>query len=518
MLSIAFLVVTLLVGILIGNVLNRGVRADKQRVAVAPDATPLTIPEAVPLSNEFTKLAKRVEPSVVYIESDYLAKPAKRKGTHPPGGGDDDGGGASTDPPDVLKHFFGHEDQRSYRTEGSGTGFIVDRNGYIITNNHVIEKADRIKVVLNGEEYEYRARVIGADPETDVAVLKIDAKKPLIPLQMGNSEAVEVGDWVIAIGSPFGLQATVTAGIVSATGRDLAGEFQHFLQTDAVINPGNSGGPLLNTRGEVIGINTMIATHSGSYEGYGFALPSNMAVRVYNDIIKDGRVVRGSIGIQWSKNSSQPETLEGLGVDHGVLVETVSPQGPAGKAGLKTDDIILSINEHPVKNGDELANKIADTPVGSSVDLLVDRDGKRLKMSVRIEDRSVVWAQQTADARPHITEPAKPVTPTEVKFGITISNLRPKERQDLGIDGKSGVRVVSVDPGSFAEDIGLRENDAIIAINRQPVTTPDDVLNFQKTLKPGAPVAVHVVRGMDANAGRRTATNRLYLSGRLPQD
>jgi serine protease Do len=527
LISIFLLFCTLFIGIVIGTVVNRGVKADKQTPAVAPDATPLTIPQAVPLSNDFTRLAKRLEPSVVYIESDYLAKPGKHVKQNQ---GDEDennegqqGSGApeSRDPSDLYKHFFGKPDQRSFRTEGSGTGFIVDSKGYIITNNHVIDKADRVKVVLNGEEDEYRARVIGVDAETDVAVLKIDTKKALTPVQVGNSDGVEVGDWVIAIGSPFGLQATVTAGIVSATGRDLgAGQFQHFLQTDAAINPGNSGGPLLNARGEVIGINTMIATHSGSYEGIGFALPSNMAVKVYNDIIRCGRVVRGSIGIQWSKNGSQTDTLGGLGLDHGVIVEVVAPKGPAGRAGIKPDDIIVAMNDHPVKNGDELVNKVADMAIGSAANFTVDRDGKRVDFKVEIQDRSVVWKDSPQLAEAHPPQPPTPPhanTPTELKFGITITNLREKEREDLGIDGKTGVRVLSVDPGSFADDIGLQENDAIIGVNRQAVTSPDDILRLQKTLKPGAPVAVHIVRSID-NGGRRTPPNRIYLSGRLPDE
>jgi serine protease Do len=525
LLSVLLLVCTLLIGIVIGTVMNRGVKADKPTSAIAPDATPLTIPQAIPLSNDFTRLAKRLDPSVVYIESDYLAKAGKHgkhgDGDDEEGGGDGSGQGAapdSKDPSDLYKHYFGKPDPRSFRTEGSGTGFIVDRNGYIITNNHVIEKADRIKVVLNGQDDEYRARVIGVDAETDVAVLKIDAKRTLVPVQVGNSDAVEVGDWVIAIGSPFGLQATVTAGIVSATGRDLGGaQFQHFLQTDAAINPGNSGGPLLNARGEVIGINTMIATHSGSYEGIGFALPSNMVVKVYNDIIRTGRVVRGSIGIQWSKTGSQADTLGGLGLDHGVIVETVASKGPAGRAGMKPDDIILAMNDHPVKNGDELVNKVADMPIGSSALFTVDRNGKHVDFKLNIEDRSVVWkdSPQLAEARPDVPTPPKPVTPAELKFGITITNLREKERQDLGLDGKSGVKVLSVDPGSFADDIGLQENDTIISVNRQSVSAPDDILKMQKMLKPGAPVAVHVVRSIDSG-GRRTPPNRIYLSGRLP--
>src|SRR5208337_4073480 len=204
--------------------------------------------------------------------------------------------------------------QRAFKQEQSGTGFIVDKNGYIITNHHVIAKVDHIKVKLHGDDStEYRARVVGIDPETDLAVIKIDPKSPLVPVNIGNSDAVQVGDWAVAIGSPFGLEASVTAGIVSALGRDIGGaQLQRFIQTDAAINPGNSGGPLLNIRGEVIGVNTMIATQSGGYQGIGFALPINMVVRVYNDIIKEGRVTRGSIGVSWDKNTKS-ETLRALG-------------------------------------------------------------------------------------------------------------------------------------------------------------------------------------------------------------
>ena len=520
LLSLLLSLCTLFVGIVIGTLVNTGVRAGHQTSAVAPDATPLTVPQATPLSNEFTKLAKKLEPSVVYIESDYLARPGKHVSHGQDDEDDDSSGSAKSDPSDVFKHFFGKPDPRRFRTEGSGTGFIVDKNGYIITNNHVIDKADRIKVTLTGEQEEYRARVVGVDPETDVAVLKIDAKRPLVPVQIGNSDGVEVGDWAIAIGSPFGLQATVTAGIVSATGRDLgSGQFQHFLQTDAAINPGNSGGPLLNIRGEVIGINTMIATRSGSYEGIGFALPSNMAAKVYNDIIHDGRVVRGSIGIQWTKSGSAADTLQAFGLDHGVMVETVAPKGPAGKAGIKADDIIIAMNDRPVKDGDELVNRVADLPVGSTANFTVDRNGKRVNFKVDIEERAVVWkdAPQLAENKPSVPEPPRPVTPTQVKFGITIMNLKEKERQDLGIDDKAGVKVISVDPGSFADDIGLQENDTILSINRQTVTTAEDVMRLQKALKPGAPVALHVVRSLSA-AGRHTTPNRIYLSGRLPEE
>lgn len=517
LLSATLLLFTLSLGIIIGSIVNTGVKADKQTAPIAPDASPLTIPQAAPIANEFTKLTKRVEPSVVYIQSDYLPKAGKQK-HHDDNGDEDDSENPdpnSSDPSDMLRHYFGKPEPRTYRTEGSGTGFVVDANGYILTNHHVIEKADRIKVKLNGEDNDYRARIVGYDKETDLAVLKINAGRPLQPVQIGNSDSVEVGDWAIAIGSPFGLQATVTAGIVSATGRDVgSGQFQHFLQTDAAINPGNSGGPLLNIRGEVIGVNTMIATRSGSYEGIGFALPSNMAVKVYNDIIRDGRVVRGSIGIKWTPNGSQPDTLHAFGLDHGVLVENVSKSGPADRAGIKADDIIVAMDDRPVKDGEELVNKVADLPIGSQALFTVDRNGKRLDFKVAIEERARVWKNDPRIAEDNPLAPTPAKAQPQARFGVTIMRLTDKERKDLDIEDKAGVKVTSVDPGSFADDIGMEEGDTIISINRQAVSSPEDVKSLQQTLKPGQAVAVHIVRGAN---GRHVEPERYYLSGRLPE-
>jgi serine protease Do len=526
LLSFALLLFTLLAGIVIGTVINTEVKAERQTgaPAAARDATPLTIPQAVPIANEFTKLTKRVEPSVVYIESDYLGKTGKQSAQRGDNSDDDNGGDERSpkghDPSEMFKKYFGNGEQRSFRSEGSGTGFIVDRKGYLITNYHVVQNADRIKVRLAGEEIDYHGRLVGYDKETDVAVLKIDARHSLVPVEIGNSDSVQVGDWVIAIGSPFGLQATVTAGIVSAqrTSRDLpgAGQFQNFLQTDAAINPGNSGGPLLNTRGEVIGVNTMIATRSGSYEGIGFALPSNQAVKVYNDIIREGRVVRGSFGIMWSPNASQSDTLQAFGLDHGVLIETVNPDGPAGKAGVKADDIIVAMNNAAVKDGEELVKKVADLPIGSTALLTLDRNGKRMDVKVGVADRSVIWKNQPqiAEDRVESVPSAKPLSPA--KFGITIMRLTEKERKDLQIEDKNGVKVISVDPGSFADDIGMAEGDAILSINRQAVSSPDDVMRVQAGIKAGQPIAVHVVRGRAP--GKSAEPQRMYLSGRLPED
>jgi serine protease Do len=523
--SFGLLLFTLVLGIVIGSILDTGVKAERQTSAVAPDATPLTVPAASPISNEFNKLTKKVEPSVVYIESDYLAKPGAKHTRRSDPEDEDNGDGQDApkkqDPNELFRRFFGAE-PRSFRSEGSGTGFVVDKNGYIMTNYHVVENADRIKVKVADDGTEYRGRVVGFDKETDLAVLKVEAKRPLLPVQIGNSDGVEVGDWVIAIGSPFGLQATVTAGIVSAerTSRDLPGttSFQNFLQTDAAINPGNSGGPLLNIRGEVIGVNTMIATRGGSYEGVGFALPSNMAVKVYNDIIRNGRVVRGSIGIKW--NPGQAGALEAFGLDHGVMVETVADTGPAGKAGIKADDVIVALNDKPVKDGADLVTRVADMPIGSTTDVTVDRNGKRMDFKVAIGERSVIWqgeSQVTENEQKETTPLATSnKTPVSAKFGITIQRLTEKEREDLSIDDKSGVKVVTVDPGSFAEDIGMQDGDTILSINRMPVMTPDDVMRVQASFKPGQPIAVHVARGI---AGAKHAQpQRFYLSGRLPSE
>src|ERR1019366_1068784 len=382
LLSMTLLLFTLSIGIVIGTLVNTGVHAQRSGTA-APDATPLVVPRAAQVGNEFTKLAKMLEPSVVNITADYT--PKLQEGKNRKKNDDDDQG--DDDSSDLFRRFFGgpgggggDSSPQAQRREQSGTGFVVDKNGYIVTNNHVVDGVDRIKVKLHGDDTEYKARGIGTDLETDLAVLKIDVKRPLAPVTIANSDGVQVGDWAVAIGSPFGLEASVTAGIVSAVDRPGIGQqFQRFIQTDAAINPGNSGGPLLNIKGEVIGVNTMIATQSGGSQGIGFALPINTVVRVYNDIIREGRVTRGSIGISWAPGTKM-ETLRALGVDHGVIVGEVKKGGPADKAGVKPDDIILGINGQPIKNGDELVARVDDIPVGTPTSLTVDRDGKKMEM------------------------------------------------------------------------------------------------------------------------------------------
>ena len=523
LLSTTLLLVTLSIGIVIGTLVNTGVHAQRSGAA-APDATPLVVPKAAQVGNEFTKLAKMLEPSVVNITADYTPKVQEGK-SRKKGGDDDDQG--DDDSSDLFRRFFGgpgggsgDSSPQAQRREQSGTGFVVDKNGYIVTNNHVVEGVDRIKVKLHGDDTEYKARLIGTDRETDLAVIKIDAKHPLAPVTIANSDSVQVGDWAVAIGSPFGLEASVTLGIISATDRTSVGQqFQHFIQTDAAINPGNSGGPLLNIKGEVIGVNTMIATQSGGSQGIGFALPINTVVRVYNDVIRDGRVTRGSIGISWAPGTKS-DTLRALGEDHGVIVGEVKKGGPADKAGIKADDIILGINGQAIKNGDELVARVADIPVGTGASLTVDRDGKKMEMKLIIQDRAKVFSDDprvVGEITPNEAGPGKEES-TQVKFGISVRGMSDEEKEST--PDKRGIAVTRVESGSFADDVGLMEKDIITAINRQPISSVEDIRKVQGTLKPGDAVAFRVVRPIPGTRTKgtpaRTAT--MFLSGTLPQN
>ena len=522
LLSLSLMLFTLSIGIVLGTLVSTGVKAAKDQ-AVAPGATPLTIPNPVQLSNAFSQLAKQLEPSVVNISSTYVQKtPAvnrNRRRTQPD---EEDQQQDDNGMQDFFDRFFGNPGVQPGQPQGGprrsfslGSGVVVDKAGYILTNNHVVEKASRVQVKFNGDPTEYDAKVVGTDPATDVAVLKVDHPH-LVAARIGNSDAVQVGDWAVAIGSPFGFQATVTAGIISAKSRDIPGDnvtlsgFQHFLQTDAAINPGNSGGPLLNINGEVIGINTMIASRSGGYQGIGFALPINSAVKVYNQIIKTGKVVRGSIGITFTANDDKNrEYIEAYGAKQGIFVQRVEPGGPAEKAGLQSGDIIIMLDGKSVTRGTELMDHVADASVGETMKITVLRNGKREEFSAVIGDRSKVFANQLGGPR---TEEAEPSEGTQAKFGIYVQNLNDALRQNLSYKGSAGVLVTQVEPGTFAEDMLLQPNDIITEVNRHPISSADELKRIQNTLKPGDAVVFKIMRA-DRN---KQEWSSQFLSGKLP--
>jgi serine protease Do len=496
-----------------------GAKAAKDDKTVAPGATQLVIPNPVELSNAFTEIAKAVEPSVVNISTTYAPKAPSRTRNNGgrrqqlvPPDEDDQGDSGIGSMDDLFNRFFGNggPDLQSRKGYALGSGVVVDKAGYILTNNHVVDKAERIQVKFAGDATEYDAKVVGVDAQTDLAVIRVEGKHDVKPVKIGNSDAVQVGDWCVAIGSPFGFQATVTAGIISARERDVdpLQQFQHFLQTDAAINPGNSGGPLLNIRGEVIGINTAIASRSGGYQGIGFALPMNTAAMVYNEIIKNGKVTRGSIGITFSPDPAQARDLLRAmgGVNEGVFVQHVEPGGPAEKAGLKEADIITSINSKPVRQGNDLVNTVTATPVGTSVTLGVLRGGKQESFKVVIGNLAQIFPERFGTATEQ--EAVKPEG-TTVSFGISIMDMTDAARENLGIKER-GVKVAEVEPNSFAEDIGLRPNDILTSINQHPVTTTGDVKHIQTTLKPGDAVAFRVLRK------DRTGYAASFLAGTLP--
>jgi serine protease Do len=493
---------TLSVGIMIGTVVSGKVSAMKSfSFSGASSAAPLALPDPVPSSNSFASIVNRVEPAVVNIATTQVMD---RKSARRHAGGDED------DPSeDFFFHFFDGRPDAGPRTERSlGSGVIVDKSGYILTNNHVVEQATKIQVQLNGDTTKYTAKVVGVDEATDLAVIKIDAGKELPFAKLGNSDGVQVGDWVLAIGSPFGLNATVTAGIISAKDRAGIGQqFQRFLQTDAAINPGNSGGPLVDMAGQVIGINTAIITGSRGYEGVGFAMPSSTAITVYDQLVKSGRVTRGSIGVSFQEELGTNQiTLKSLGAPYGVVIEGVEPGSPAEKAGLKGGDVISSINGTPVKTGNDLVNPIAAAPIGSKVKITYYRDKQQKETTATVEDRTRVFpnTQGRVSSTPEDNAPAE--------FGLHVENLTPTRAERVGIEGQKGVVVAEVEPASFADDTGFQPNDVIAAVNDQAVTSLDDYRKAISGLKPGQNVVFKVLR----HSGERVMT--MFLPGVVPAD
>lgn len=494
-------VVTLCVGILIGTVVNGRVAANREQNA-RETATALALPNPVQLSGTFAMIADKLEPAVVNISTTQVAeRPRQPQRRRTP---------RQEDPfQDFFDRFFDQDQSPTPRAERSlGSGVIVDKKGYILTNNHVIENATKIQVRLEGDQQRYTARVIGTDEETDLAVIKIDVTRDLPVAKLGNSDGVKVGDWVLAIGSPFGLEATVTAGIVSAKDRANVGQqFQRFIQTDAAINPGNSGGPLVNMAGEVIGINTAIYTTSRGFDGVGFAMPSNAAINVYNQLVASGRVTRGSIGITFQEErSTNPVTLRALGAPYGIIIEGVEPGSPAEKAGLKATDVISEVNGQPVRTGTDLVNPIASTPIGGKVRIAYYRDKQRAEMTLTVEDRSKIFPQS---ARRGEETPDMDAAPAQ--FGLRVVPITPELSRNLNLGASDGVIVAGVEPASFAEDLGFAPRDIIVEVNRASVASPADFARAVSKLKAGDNVVFKVLR-----RGTGDRFNTVLLSGVVP--
>jgi serine protease Do len=506
------LLATLSVGVLAGSMLTGNVSAKQQKID-SSDARPIVIPNPVTLSNGFSAIVKEVGPAVVNINTESLPKESSSRRRGPraqpvpapndPNGGDDQGDQGNLN--DFFNHFFGGQGgpQQQGPQRALGSGYIVDPRGYIITNNHVVDQADHIYVKLSTDPDDPSdpgrpATVIGVDKDTDIAVIKIDSKTPLPTVKLGNSEGAQVGDWVLAIGTPFGQRNTVSAGIISAKNRSIdeggdangvaINEFQKFIQTDAAINPGNSGGPLVDMTGAVIGMNTAIFTQSGATEGIGFAMPSNTIAGVYNMLIgPEHKVIRGSIGVQFQATEN---SAVGRVYGFGVSVGEVIPGGPAAKAGLQEKDVIVSVNGASIKNGDELISIVSAKHPGETVKLGILRGDKHLSLDVGITDRAKLYANLNNGESDDSNSPDVPDA-GENKLGITVQ--APTEAATTRLHITGGVAVTTVKPGSFAETIGLARGLVIVEINRKPVTDAQSYRAIVNGLKPGDDV-VFVVR------------------------
>jgi serine protease Do len=506
---------TLTVGILIGTIISSEVKGKEGQKG---DVTPLTIPPPQPTTNPlslaFSQIAKQLEPSVVNINTESTIKNIRRRRSQGQDDDNDDSGGMD----DFFNHFFGAPGgqgsgpgDNSIRERSLGSGVIVDAKGYILTNRHVVEKADRIRVRFEDDPpgVQHDAKVIGTDQETDLAVIKVEVDHALPAAKMGNSDGMQVGDWVLAIGSPFGQAGTVTAGIVSAKGRDIVPnrQFQTFIQTDAAINPGNSGGPLVNLNGEVIGINTAILSETNAYAGIGFALPSKTVVDVYNQLTgPDHRVARGSIGIMFAPQDN-PAIARVYGGGSGITISTVVPGSPADEAGLKVGDTITAVDGKKVAKGNELVSDIASRKPGSKVSLSFIRNGKTQDATVTIADRAKLFATRLGDDQ----EDSENSSPKQSKFGLTVRKLTPEMADHLDVPAGKGVIVQDVKPNSFAEDVGLARGDVILEVNKQPVNSEDDLAKIESSLKSGQDV-VFLVRERGTN-GQQGAG---FMAGTLP--
>ncbi|MEK6410561.1 MAG: trypsin-like peptidase domain-containing protein [Acidobacteriota bacterium] len=468
--AISFLVAALVVTVAI---IQGAYHRSSKNVPVLPEPRAVastSAPSPTELSNSFREVAKAVKPAVVYIDV------VERSEADP----------TQTDP-------FGFSEPRGPRREGAGSGFIVTEDGYILTNNHVVGSASKINVTL-ADGRKFKATVIGKDAPTDLAVIKIDATGLPVAMLARDSDEVEQGDWVLALGSPFGLQQTLTAGIVSATGRELRDGrnnqmFSRFIQTDASINPGNSGGPLVNMKGEVIGINTMILTggpFSQGNIGIGFAIASNGARKVFPSLVKNGRVSRGYLGVLVSDLDQAHARAVGLEPNTGVFVSDVpDPNSPAGKAGLQPKDVITAFNGKPVKAGQELTDAVASTSVGQQARVDFIRKGQPQSVTVELVERPsdpnarAIPRGQGGDGDPDAVQQSRLGIQARTVTPELVDQIKPK------LKTPAGALVVAVQPNSPGADAGVQHGDVIHSFDQTEIKTVEDLVNAVRSIPPG---------------------------------
>lgn len=495
---------TLILGVAIGTMIDHSVSAAR---SAASTPAPISVPSPTKLSSHFSTVAQKVEKAVVNISTETIVErrsPTRRQFRNDPF-------------QDFFERFFGPEmPPRRRRTRSLGSGFVVDAKGYILTNAHVVENADTIRVKLSsGDQYE--AKVVGKDSKTDLAVIRVEAEEKLTAARLGDSDGMRQGDWVLAVGSPFGLEQTVTAGIISATGRKNMSDatpWQHFLQTDAAINQGNSGGPLVNMAGEVIGVNTAILTQptfrgTGGNLGIGFALPSNLATNVYNQLIEHGKVRRGAIGIRM-QGEVTPQTLKALGAadGKGVIVERAEPaDGPAAKAGLKQGDVIVEVDGNKINDTNDMHQVLSTVAPGARITLKYIRDGQLKTTRLRAMDREDLPSSVRSDA-PEEEGPSE-----SVRLGIRAQNLTPRLASQFNLlEEEGGVYVVRVEPDSIADEARIRPHDLIMEINKKPTRTVGDLTDLTSELKSGMNL-LFLVKRWERGSGD---VSTLFLTGSVP--
>lgn len=433
--------------------------------AVTPAVSKAEVTKMIP--SNFDVLAKMVSPTVVNIRTVKTVRGGGyglRQYRRSPFGKEDPFN-------DFFEKFFGGDQRKDFKQRSLGSGFIIDQEGYIVTNNHVVSEADKITVVLANEE-EFDAKIIGRDPYTDIALIKIDAAKKFPHVELGDSDALKVGEWVVAIGNPFGLAHTVTAGIVSAKGRVIgSGPYDDFIQTDASINPGNSGGPLINMNGRVIGINTMIIAGG---QGIGFAIPINLAAGVIKQLRDSGDVTRGWLGVTIQDLKGEIAQYYGIkGDKKGVLVLDVVSGDPADAAGIKPKDIIIAVNGEKIKTSKDLTTRIANIGVGETVKIKVLRDGSEKIFKVKVGERPDPLASSRYMQKKH------------EELGIQVAKITPQIASRFNISEDSGVIVINVRPESKADEAGIAKGDIILEINRKEIDNVKGFKNILRSVKEG---------------------------------